>query len=333
MNTKHAKSPCCQFQVRRFGHRRRQCGLCKKTWSIRPKKRGRPIIRISSNVLSQIFLNRYTLRQLVQRRPNVGLFNFRHRFRQALGRFVARPCPQKIPSGPLTLLADGLVFHFHKRPWVLYLTALKSCAGTKAIFLDPILLSGNEGAFRWERVFATIPSSAKSRIRALVVDNLNGMKRISKHEGWHLQLCHFHLTLKFQIQYRRRKRALRGGVVRDEIYQLVRQVLDASTEPMLEKALSRLTQLSQISCGTPRIQAVVREFLQSVKYYRAYRTHPELNLPITTNTVESMCCIIRDLLRRNRCASSPQSLLRWTTALIRLRQNLICNGRSINRIN
>ena len=326
MNTKHAKSLCCQAQIRRFGHRRRQCIHCKKTWSIRPKKRGRPVIRISPKVMNQIFLKGYTLQQLAHRRPRVGLLNFRHRFRQALNCFVARPCSQKIPFGPLTLLADGLYFLFHKKPWVLYLTALKSCRGKTAIFLDPVLLPGKEGAARWRQVFSTIPPKARSRIKALVADNLNGMKHIAKHENWLLQLCHFHLILKFQIQYRRGRRALRGGKVRDEIYRLIRQILETSEESVFNYSLDRLTRIVQMSCGTQRIQATVRDFLQSVPYFRTYRVNPELNLPTTTNTVESMCGIIRDLLRRNRCASSPRSLLKWTTALIRQRQKLTRSG-------
>jgi len=332
MNTKHAKSLCCQASIRRFGHRRRQCTSCKRTWSIRPKKRGRPLIRISPQVLNQIFLKGYTLQQLAHRRPSVGLLNFRHRFRQALSRFVARPCPQKIPSGPLTLLADGLYFLFHKKPWVLYLIALKSCRGKTAVFLDPVLLPGKEGAARWRQVFSAIPPKARPHIKALVVDNLNGMKRIAKHENWLLQLCHFHLILKFQIQYRRGRRALRGGKIRDEIYRLIRQTLETSEESVFNYSFDRLTRIAQMSCGTQRIQATVRDFLQSVPYFRTYRTHPELNLPTTTNTIESMCCIIRDLLRRNRCASSPQSLLKWTTALIRLRKKLICNGKHHQQI-
>lgn len=332
MKTKHAKSLCCQAQIHRFGRRRRQCTLCKKTWSIRPKKRGRPMIRTSPKVLDQIFLKSYTLQQLAHRRPRVGLLNFRHRFRQALNRFVARPCPQKIPSGSLTLLADGLYFLFRKKPWVLYLTALKSCRGKTAVFLDPVLFPGKEGAARWRQVFSAIPPKARCRIKALVADNLNGMKRIAKHEKWILQLCHFHLIMKFQIQYRRGRRSLRGGTVRSEIYRFIRQALETSEESILNYSLDRLTRIARISCGTQRIQAMVREFLQSVPYFQAYRTHPELNLPTTTNTVESMCCIIRDLLRRNRCASSPQSLRKWTTALIRLRQKLICNGKHHQQI-
>ena len=189
------------------------------------------------------------------------------------------------------------------------------------------LLPGKEGAYKWKHVFAAIPPEPRARIQALVVDNLNGMKLIAKKERWILQLCHFHLILKLQIQRGRERRVLKGGNVREEIYHIIRQALETQDESCLNSLLERLIYLSQTFCGTQRIQAMVREFIQSIKYYRAYRTHPEFNLPSTTNTVESMCCIIRDLLRRNRCASSPKSLLQWTTALIRLRKELMCNGK------
>lgn len=328
MKTKHAKSPCCHAKIYRFGQRRRQCSTCKRTWSIRPKKRGRPKIRLPENVLGHIFLERYTLTHLAKRRPGVNVGAFRYRFRQALQRFVSRPKPLRLPLGPLILLADGLYFHFQRRHWVLYLMALKSATGKKAIFLDPILLPKKESAVRWKQVLATaIPQKVRPRIRAIVVDNLNGMKKIAKREGWILQLCHFHLILKFQVQYRRQRRALKGGVLRQEAYQLMRQILELPSGNLLNISIAKLSRLAQNPCITYRIQGVIREFLSSVNFYRAYLKHPELNLPSTTNTIESMCCIIRDLLRRNRAASSPRALLQWATALIRLRKELNCNGK------
>ena len=327
MKTKHAKSPCCSAQVHRFGHRRRQCSACKKTWSIRKKKRGRPNVRFIPNVLKQVFLEKYTLLQLLKRRPGMRLLNFRHQFRQTLRQFVARPYVPQIPSGKLILLADGLWFTFQNKHWVLYLTALKSQSDKKAVFLDPILLSGPEGAMRWRKVFAAIPAEPRSRIHALVADNLQGMKLIVKQENWILQLCHFHLLLKLQGSRKPIRHSLKGGSIREEIYQLIRQAIETQDESHLNTLLARLIQISKSSCGTQRIQAMVREFIQSVKYYRAYQTYPDLNLPSTTNTVESMCCILRDLFRRNRCASSPKALLQWATTLIRLRKELICNGK------
>ena len=287
---------------------------------------------MQSDVLNQVFLEKYAVNHLAKRRSAIAAPAFRYRFRQALSRFIARPNLQKLPSGPLTLLADGLWFHFRKRRWILHLMAIKSCGGKTAFFLDPVLRFGNEGKTGWQQVFATIPPGPRARIRALVVDNLNGMKKIAKHEGWALQLCHFHLIQKFQIQYRRRTRRLKGGAVREEIYRLIRQVLETTNESVLNASLARLIHLTRTSCGTRRIQAAVQDFLLSVKYYRTYLMHPELNLPNTTNTVESMASIIRDLLRRNRSASSPQSLLRWATTFVRLRQKLVCNGKHHQQI-
>ena len=247
MNSKHAKFPCCGARVRRFGPRRRQCVQCRHTWTIRPRKRGRPAHRTQTSILHRVLVDGLTLGQLFSKRPGVALPAYRYRFRQALRRYVARPSPQKIPGGPLVLLADGLWFEFGGIPWVLYLMALKPCRGNYAIFLDPLLFPGKEGALRWHQAFAAIPPGASRRIQAMVVE--------------------------------------------------------------------------------------VRELLNGLQYYRAYLMYPQLGLPQTTNTVESMCRLLRELLRSSRAGSNPASVLLWATALIRMRPRVVCNGHSFNRIN
>lgn len=328
---KHAKSPCCRARIRRFGGRRRQCTNCKKTWTLRPKKRGRPSIRISQAILNKVFLQSYTLRQLASKRSRVGLPAFRYRFRQALHRFVARPCPQSLPLGPLVLLADGLWFKFEGRPWVLYLAALKSCSSNRAVFLDPLLLPGKEGASKWKKVLDAIPAKAKVRIRAIVVDNLRGMQLLANRRGWVLQLCQFHLLLKLQIFHRGLRYALRGGQVRREIDQLVRSALSLPVGPRLTKTMKRLDRLSHDDCGTVRIQAMVKEFVECIDYYRSCRTYPKLGLPATNNAVESMGRIVREMFRRNRAGSNPRSLLLWATAFTRLKSEIVCNAQNFNR--
>lgn len=226
MKSKHAKSVCCGARVRRFGRRRRQCAQCKRTW---------------------------TLRQLSSKRQAVALPAYRYRFRQALRRFVARPSPQKIPRGPLVLLADGLWFEFDEMPWVLYLTALKPCGSNYAVFLDPLLFPGKEAASRWHQAVAAVPPRATRRIRALVVDNLPGMRRLAHQHRWVLQLCHFHLLLKLQVHRRGVRYALRGGPVREEIYQLIRDTLALPDGPRLQRTLKHLRRLSHSDCGTIRI--------------------------------------------------------------------------------
>ena len=192
-------------------------------------------------------------------------------------------------------------------------------------------MPGKEGAFRWEQVLKHLPAKAQLRTRALVVDNLNGMKRIAKQHDWVLQLCHFHLIRKLQVQWKRPRRALRGGAVREELYQLIREALETPDERRLRHLVARLTQLAAMDSITLRLQAILRDFLKSVPYYRSYRAHPKLHLPVTTNAVESMACVIRDFLRRTRCASNPKALLRWATALIRLRPTITCNGKKLQQ--
>ena len=238
-----------------------------------------------------------------------------------------------MPPGPLVLLMDGLWFRFEGKPWVLYLVALKSCRGNRAVFLDPMLLEGKEGAYKWEQAVARIPPGAKRRIRTLVVDNLRGLEQLARHHGWALQLCQFHLLLKLQVQRNRPHRALKGGRVRQEIYRLIRRALDLPIGPKLYETIDRLKGLVKTKCGTKRIRAMVREFLRCAGFYRTCRTHPELGLPSTTNAVEAMGGLVRDLLRRDRAGSSKRALLLWTTALIRMRPHIVCNGKSFNRIN
>lgn len=284
------------------------------------------------SVLYRVLVDGLSLGQQFSRRPRVGLPAYRYRFRQALRRFVARPSPQAIPNGPLVLLVDGLWFEFDGVPWVLYLMALKPCNGNVATFLDPLLLQGREGASRWQQALATIPPDIAHRILAVVADNLPGMRRIANQRRWVLQLCQFHLLFKLQALRRGVRYKLRGGPIRDEIHQLIRSALELSEGPRLFRTLERLRRLSRSDCGTQRIQTTVKEYLNTLQFYRSYLTHPNLGLPRTNNTVESMCRLLREMFRSSRAGSNPASVLLWATALIRLRPKVICNGDSLNRI-
>ncbi len=148
MNSSHAKSPCCRAKIHRFGSRRRQCSHCKRTWSVRRKKRGRKPWRGSPRFLDAVLVQGRTLKSLV---PRTGLTPqaLGHRFRQALHQFVSRPRTLRLPAGPLVLVFDGLYFRFRGHHWVLYLMAIKPCCQNRALFLDPVLLPGRENVQCW----------------------------------------------------------------------------------------------------------------------------------------------------------------------------------------
>jgi hypothetical protein len=333
MDSKHAKSPCCGARIRHFGPRRRQCVACKRTWRVRPRRRGRRRHRTALGVLHRVLVEGFTLHQLGTTSRGVTLPACQYRFRQALRRFVARPSPQALPPGPLLLLVDGLWFQFAGHPWVLYLTALRACRGHRAVFLDPLLLPGQEGASRWRRAVAAIPPATQRRIRGFVADDLPGMRRIAREHGWVFQLCHFHLLLRLRgPRPRGRPHTPRRPAVRAVLDHLVRQALTLPEGRCLEQTLAALQRLTHRDCGTLRTQRTVRQFLQHIDDYRAYLAQPALQLPRTTSAVESMARLLRELFRSSRAGCNPRSVLLWATALIRLRPQVTCNGSCINRI-
>lgn len=115
--------------------------------------------------------------------------------------------------------------------------------------------------------------------------------------------------------------------MRESAYQLVRQALEVPDGPPLARVLRRLQGLLTQPFPSRRLQMVVREFLRERSSYRAYRAPPDLGLPATTNTVEAMGRLLRDLARRVRNVRSPHALQQWAVAFIRHRPEVMCNGK------
>lgn len=326
MNSLHAKSPCCRAKIHRFGVRRRQCSCCKRTWSIRAKKRGRKGWRNTPGLLQAILVQGRSLKSLA---PRTGLTQqaMGHRWRQSVRRFVLRPRVLRLPRGPLVLVLDGLYFRFRGKDWVLYVMAVKPCHQNRAVFLDPVLLPGRENMQGWSQAFTTIPASVHRRIRASVSDEVAGIIRLGTTQGWIVQLCHFHLISKLQNCRGRRNRNLAGRALREKLYQLTRKALELRAGSRLNTVLKELRGLVRRAKRLRVIRMIVREFLRRVNHFRAYQIHPELNLPTTTGSVEAMNRRVRDLMRQTRSVRSPQALQLWATALIRMRPIVTCNGK------
>jgi len=224
-------------------------------------------------------------------------------------------------------MLDGLYFRFRGKDWVLYLMAVRPCHQNRAVFLDPLLLPGRENLRGWSQAITTIPVHIRSRIRASVSDEVAGIIRLGRDQGWIVQLCHFHLISRLQNCRGRRNRRLAGRPLREAIYQLTRQALDLPDGPRLQTVLKELRDLERQATGLRVIRMIVREFLRRIDHFRAYRKYPELDLPTTTGSVEAMGRRVRDLMRQTRSISSPRALQRWATALIRMRPTVMCNGK------
>lgn len=325
MKTLHAKSTCCGAKVYRYGSRRRQCSRCGKIWRIRRKRRGRPRRRLNPDLLDRVLLANQTLQGLAEC-SHLTRQALSYRFRRLLLQLTAQLYPS-YPEGKLVLLIDGLWFRFRRRPWVLYLVALKPCGQNHAVFVDPVLLSGREQIEHWREVLGAIPLEVRQRIVALVADNLRGVKGLALQNRWTLQLCQFHLISQLQGRRGRVRSTVPGREVREALYQLTRQALEVPDGPELEAILERLQRWVQKPVPLGRMGMVVRSFLRDIDHYRAYRRYPQFGLPATTNAVESMGRVIRDLMRRARNFSTPEALRLWVIALIRERPKVTCNGK------
>jgi len=327
MATQHAKSPCCRGSINRFGKRRRQCNVCKHTWSVRKKRRGRKRKRHAISLLQRILVEQYTIVQ-EQRYIRLSKSGIASRYVKAMRAIAAGHPLKHLPRGPYALLGDGLYFKFKRREWVMYLMAVKPACGHKAYFFDPVLFEGRECYERWVRAVATIPLNVKNRVSAFVSDGFRGSQLLSEQNRWQHQRCHFHLLATLVRGKGKRRYRIRSSNLRDKILEATRVILGSRNERVLKQARKILRVLINRLVCPPYIRKQVLEFLEREQDFQTYLRYPSLHLPTTTSAIESTGRMVR---RATRTARTPQSVLLRATAFLRLKRYVICNG-NINRI-
>lgn len=321
MAPRHAKSACCGALVRRFGKRRRQCSHCKRTWSVRQKKRGPKKIRTARALLARVLLDGRTLGEEERNFAEIGRSGIARRFEKALRLFVSGPAP-RIPRGPYALVVDGVYFTFERREWVLYLLAVKPVRSRRMYFLDPALVKGRERLGVWDEVFEALPEQTKKQIQALVSDGLPGFPELAARRSWVYQRCHFHLLASLVRGKGMRRYRTRGSPVRDRILKAVHVLLAANVVRHLHARTALRRYANNPSCPAYARKRIM-ELLWREEDFRAYIAHPRLGLPATTNAMESTGRLVR---KATRTARTPDSLLLRATAFLRLKQSVTCNG-------
>ncbi len=321
MATLHGKSTCCGERIQRFGGRRRRCPRCGRTWRVRKRRRGAKSRRISHELVIRTLRERQPLaRQAVK--CGLPVPTLRQRFRRALTWFLEHSPSPQAPPGELALIVDAMWFSFSRERWTLYLLALKPITAAWVRFLDPVLLPGRECLGAWQEAVKTIDPEVRNRIRAFVSDGFRGCKTVARTGGWVHQRCHFHLIA--QLHGRRcRFKGTYGREVREAIYRLIRHTLTTPNSERLDQLREELKQLAGQPNCPKRFQMFVHDFLRELHAFRTYQDYPQWHLPTTTNVVESMSSILRN---QTQHLKNPDSLLRWATAIIRLRPQMTCNG-------
>jgi len=322
MATQHAKSPCCRGRINHFGKRRRQCGVCKHTWRIRQKHRGRKRKRFAIALLSRILLEKHTIAQ-ERKIVRLSRSGIAVRYVKAMRSLVDKRHSLHLPSSPYALLGDDLYFKFKRREWVMYLMAVKSARGKKAYFLDPVLFEGRECYERWVKAVATIPPKVKSRVGAFISDGFRGAQLLSGQNHWLHQRCHFHLLANLVRGKGKRRYRIRSSNLRDKLLEATRVILSSRDERVLKQARKIIQTLINRPVCPPYIRKQALEFLEREHDFQTYLRYPNLHLPTTTSAIESTGQMMR---RATRTARTPQSLLLRATAFLRLKKFVICNG-------
>jgi hypothetical protein len=313
------KSKCCDAKIIHFGGNRRQCIVCKRTWRIRPAKRGPKPRRKKCDYLKKVFYHGFRVKQL-SIHSRLSIDTIYKVFTYSLNEVVKPKRTIRVRGSKLILVIDAEWHYFKKELWTLYLLGIKSTASQAITVFDPILKRGKENAWTWNEIINQIPGSTRKRIIALISDGIRGIETVAANNNWIIQRCHFHLLSA--LQKRRGKRASTPGrLVREEIYNSVKLALADTSTRRLNIICRRLALLAKDK-GCPRaMKMIVRDFLRRFYEYRSYLDYPELHLPTTVNVMESVNSFIRE---KTKTVKTPKSWHKWAIACARIKSKFTC---------
>ncbi|MEK7072647.1 MAG: transposase [Patescibacteria group bacterium] len=320
MNKLHEKSLCCQAKIYKIGGKRKQCSRCKKIWTNWKSKRGRKIKRTNSQLLERVLNKGERTTHIAARSKSISRSGLCHRLNKTI---LKTKRTNKYPPGWLIILADGIRFFLEHKYWTLYVIAVRSTNGGKAYFLDPVLLSGKESLMSWKIVFESIPKEIRNRVLAIVSDGFRGVDRTARKYGWICQRCHFHLLAQLQVRLGFWKN-MPDHPIRKEIYETVGKLLKTINNE--SKYSLELYELINSPHCPYYYRRLGNELLRRLTEFRNYVNYPELNLPNTTNCMESFNNIIRDRCKYQRTSKSLQ--LR-SVALTRTKFSVTCNNKKM----
>ncbi|MFH1582744.1 MAG: hypothetical protein ABIB72_00285 [Candidatus Falkowbacteria bacterium] len=320
MNKLHEKSLCCQAKIYKIGGKRKKCSGCGKTWTSWKKRRGRKSQRINSDLVNKVLGRGEKTTHIANRLNSISRSGLCHRLNKSI---LKTKRTNEYPAGWLIVLADGIRFFLEHKYWTLYVFAVRSQTGGKAYFLDSMLLPGKESLGGWKIAFDTIPEDIRNRILALVSDGFRGIDGLARKQGWICQRCHFHLLAQLQVRLGFWKN-MPDHPIRKEIYETVCKLL-GTIDNESEYSLKLYELINSPRCPY-YYKRICNEFLRRLVEFRNYINYPDLNLPNTTNCLESFNNIIRDRCKYQRTSRSLQAR---SIALTRTKFSINCNNKKM----
>lgn len=322
MKTKQEKSSCCQAEVRRFGGRRRQCVKCKRTWRVWKAKPGRKKLRIAVDVAHRFIFHRSLPLRSIRTGKKMTLNKRAYRLSLSRSKCAKECLWPKIPKGKLIVIADALVKYVGKAWHTWYFILVRDQKNSEAVILPPFHRKGTETSTGWGEAFDTVEKPIIKRVVALVCDGHRGLVNEARWQEWLLQRCHFHLIAR--IQSRRSKwRSSQHFEEGKHIYDLTKKILTADDESLLKPIIN---ELEEIGWHTPSrdLKSTLKGFINHYQDFRTYIHHPNLRLPTTNNTAESLNGLIEEVSGRARGWRSLKVLSEWIICICKTRQKIRC---------
>lgn len=319
-------SLCCKAPAATHGARRYRCSICGQTRTTRPRKRGRKKKRARVSLAIRVLHCNMSLRALATER-NIDRECLRRRFHVSLETWLrAHPLPPLPADDTLIAMADVLYFRLGLRDTVYgcYIIMLRSARGsfaTPAVFM---LRRGRESALGWKRAFSRLPTSVRKHIVAVVADGFTGLMRLAKTWGWYFQWCHVHM--KRRMAELRGLRNLQGKQIRRRITGLIYTFLETDSELEASNISKELQELFVNPDCPKSIPRRVGSILKRGSLFRTYRRVPDLNLPVTTNSIEYLNQRIRFRFRLMRGVRSVKSLHQWVDIIHHATPTIQCRG-------
>jgi hypothetical protein len=326
MNIRHEKSPCCKGRIIRFGKRRKQCNVCRKTWRLWQRKRGRRKQRARTDILAQYFNGHFVSIKKEALRRKTHESTLRRRLKRSANQFTANNLWEELPDhkNKYVLLADAMVKYINHRWWTIYLTAVKSPDRNDAVLLPPVIQQGKETYYGWVNTLNVIPLRVRKNVAVLVCDGHRGLVIYARWSKWLVQRCHAHLLLAISG---RRSHTPWGRHQKEgkQLHDLAVTILTTSHHEVLKQAIADIEMMGW-ETKSRQLQHIISGFVNTLEDYRTYLIHPVLHIPHTNNAMESFNSQFQELCHRARGFSSAGALTEWITAFTKHKKRITCNG-------
>lgn len=300
------------------------------TWSVWRRKRGRKRLRSPVSRAAALVLHR----RLPIRMSSSGPVQTRHerQYRLAISRktLIAKLPFPSVPSGGLLVIVADAVVKFLNGAWhTWYFFLVRTPEEDEATILAPLHLQRTETVAGWRQAFDALPRALLKRVVALVCDGHRGLVFEAKWRGWLLQRCQFHLLARIQS----RRSHWKSGRQQEEgqmLFTLVREAFETTDAQILARNLTRIEEYAWHT-RSRELKKVLLGFVNHADDYRTYLQYPDLRLPVTNNSAETLIGLVEELGRRARGFRTVSTLHEWIIVLVKVRQKIKCTPKEKNK--